>query len=89
MTQTSERSLQSTFLQRFFVDVLGDLDQGAGEVSWTLEAEPITDIDARFPDGRLGFFGPGQPRSPTWMRLPVTTLAVSIGVRQPAQGRAD
>lgn len=56
--KTREKSLQATFLQRVFVDVLGYLDQGEGPGYWTLEAEPSTEIDSRSPDGRLGFFTP-------------------------------
>ncbi|MFY9821434.1 MAG: TaqI-like C-terminal specificity domain-containing protein [Thermoanaerobaculia bacterium] len=67
---TKEKSLQSTFLQRVFVDILGYLDQGHGPGYWTLEAEPSTDVDARFPDGRIGFFTPYSP--------PVTRAVIEL-----------
>ena len=53
---TKEESLQGTFLQRVFIDILGYRDQGAGGSSWTLQTEPSTEIDSRKADGSVGFF---------------------------------
>jgi type I restriction-modification system DNA methylase subunit len=56
---TKEKSVQATFLHRIFVDVLGYLDQGGAPAgTWTLIAEPTTDINSRQADGSVGFFTP-------------------------------
>jgi type I restriction-modification system DNA methylase subunit len=67
---TKEISLQATFLNRVFVNVLGYTDQGAGRSPWTLEAHPTTDVNARFPDGSLGFFSAQHP--------PVTRAVIEL-----------
>jgi len=57
---TREKSLQAAFLHRIFVDILGYVDQATGPGQWTLTAEPSTDLNAKAPDGSLGFFSSGH-----------------------------
>lgn len=57
---TKEKALQSVFLTRVFGSILGYRDRGEGRVLWTLEFEPTTDIDAKRPDGSVGFYQKGE-----------------------------
>jgi len=56
LSKTKEKSLQSKFLTIFFEEVLGYTDQTAGNDTWTVIAEPKTEVDSQVADGSLGFF---------------------------------
>jgi hypothetical protein len=51
----NEKRLQSAFLKALFEDILG-YENTPQKDEWTLDIEATTDIDAKHPDGILGFF---------------------------------
>ncbi|SDM55417.1 Eco57I restriction-modification methylase domain-containing protein [Halarsenatibacter silvermanii] len=51
----NEQRLQSAFLSAIFEDILGYKNDPAAE-QWTMEIECSTDLDAKTPDGILGFY---------------------------------
>jgi hypothetical protein len=51
----NEKRLQSAFLKALFEDILGYKNTPQKD-EWTLDIEATTDIDAKHPDGILGFF---------------------------------
>jgi type I restriction-modification system DNA methylase subunit len=84
--ETKELELQGTFLHRIFVDVLGYVDFGSGSSHWTLKAEPTTDVNARRPDGSLGFFSTGAEAS-TRVVIELKDATTDLDAKQ--MGRAD
>ena len=54
IAQSKEESLQGSFLQQFFVEILG-YDNQKQDAAWTLEIEQKT-LDNKKMDGALGFF---------------------------------
>ncbi len=51
----NEKRLQSAFLKAIFEDILG-YENSPQKEEWTLDIEATTDVDAKHPDGILGFF---------------------------------
>lgn len=51
----NEKRLQAAFLKAIFEDILG-YENTPQKDEWTLDIEATTDIDAKHPDGILGFF---------------------------------
>lgn len=51
----NEKRLQSAFLKAIFEDILG-YENSPQKDEWTLDIEATTDVDAKHPDGILGFF---------------------------------
>lgn len=56
LDKTKEKSIQGVFLQKFFSEILGYTTQVEGEQEYNLIQEPTSEIDAKNPDGALGFF---------------------------------
>jgi len=51
----NEKRLQSAFLSAIFEDILG-YNNTPQKDNWTLDIEATTDVDAKHPDGIIGFF---------------------------------
>lgn len=60
LSRTKEKSVQGSFLMRFFEEILGYSSQGGGKDEWTLIQHPASEVDAQEPDGSLGFFTKGE-----------------------------
>src|SRR5947209_17287525 len=60
LLKTKEKSIQGSFLIRFFEEVLGYSSQTAGKEEWNLIQHPASEVDAQEPDGSLGFFSKGE-----------------------------
>src|SRR3989440_9771291 len=56
LSKTKEKSIQGSFLMKFFEDVLGYTSQTSGKGEWNLIQHPASEVDAQEPDGSLGFF---------------------------------
>ena len=59
LAKTKEKSIQGSFLMRFFEEVLGYSSQATGKEEWNLIQHPASEVDAQEPDGSLGFFTTG------------------------------
>jgi len=56
LDKTKEKSIQGKFLNTFFEDILGYVDQTSGQNEWTLIQHPRIENDSLEPDGSLGWF---------------------------------
>ncbi|SRR6266487_3942492 len=56
LSKTKEKSIQGSFLIKFFEEVLGYTSQTSGKGEWNLIQHPASEVDAQEPDGSLGFF---------------------------------
>ena len=56
LSKTKEKSIQGSFLIKFFEEILGYAFQTAGTQEWNLIQHPKSEVDAQEPDGSLGFF---------------------------------
>lgn len=56
LTRTKEKSIQGSFLIKFFEEISGYPTQVTGKEEWNLIQHPQTEVDAQEPDGSLGFF---------------------------------
>src|SRR5450759_3254347 len=51
LAKTKEKSIQGSFLMRFFEEVLGYSSQATGKEEWNLIQHPASEVDAQEPDG--------------------------------------
>src|SRR5205814_3663207 len=56
LSKTKEKSIQGSFLIKFFEEILGYSSQATGKEEWNLIQHPTSEVDAQEPDGSLGFF---------------------------------
>lgn len=56
LAKTKEKSIQGSFLVRFFEEILGYAAQTSGTQEWNLIQHPKSEVDAQEPDASLGFF---------------------------------
>jgi len=59
LSKTKEKSIQGSFLNRFFEEILGYSSQTTGNEEWSIIQHPASEVDAQEPDGSLGFFTKG------------------------------
>jgi type I restriction-modification system DNA methylase subunit len=60
LSKTKEKSIQGSFLIKFFEEILGYTSQATGKEEWNLIPHPTSEVDAQEPDGSLGFFTKGE-----------------------------
>ena len=60
LSKTKEKSIQGSFLIKFFEEILGYPSQTSGNEEWNLIQHPASEVDAQEPDGSLGFFTKGE-----------------------------
>src|SRR5947209_3694400 len=60
LSKTKEKSIQGTFLIKFFEEILGYTSQATGQEEWNLIQHPASEVDAQEPDGSLGFYTKGE-----------------------------
>ncbi len=60
LSKTKEKSIQGSFLIKFFEEILGYASQMSGKDEWNLIQHPASEVDAQEPDGSLGFFTKGE-----------------------------
>src|SRR6266704_481814 len=56
LSKTKEKSIQGSFLIKFFEEILGYTSQVSGNGEWNLIQHPQSEVDAQEPDGSLGFY---------------------------------
>lgn len=56
LSKTKEKSIQGSFLNKFFEEILGYSSQTTGNEEWSMIQHPASEVDAQEPDGSLGFF---------------------------------
>ena len=60
LSKTKEKSIQGSFLIKFFEEILGYTSQTSGKEEWNLIQHPASEVDAQEPDGSLGFYTKGE-----------------------------
>lgn len=83
LSKTKEISIQGLFLSKFFGEVLGYTTQADGKKEWNLTQHPGNDIDARIPDGSLGFYS--SDKSATKAVIELKDAMTSLDRRQSAR----
>ena len=60
LAKTKEKSIQGSFLIKFFEEILEYPSQTTGKEEWNLIQHPASEVDAQEPDGSLGFYTKGE-----------------------------